>query len=87
MWPDRETNKMNSESTSSLPSWLDTVVGVGAVLAILHFYPLRDMNRVSLGMMAGLLSWLVYQCLQPIVLVLRHAFPNSRSVLAIDQVA
>jgi hypothetical protein len=65
---------MNSESTSSLASWLATLVGVGAILAIFHFYPLRDMTPVPLGVMAGLLSWLVYQYLEPIVLVRRHAF-------------
>ena len=78
---------MNSESTSGLASWLATVVGVGAVLAMFHFHPLRDMPPVSLGMMAGLLSWLVYQYLEPIALVRRHAFLYARSVLAIDQVA
>jgi hypothetical protein len=54
--------------------WLGALAGMALVLGLLRFYPLPRMDLPVLAATVLVLGWLVYQYLEPVRLIRRHAF-------------
>jgi hypothetical protein len=76
--------QMTTQSTSSAKRlaklWLCSLVGFAIALGLLRSYPLSVMGPVTIMVVIILLGWLVYQYLEPVRLMNRHAFLSHVAV-------
>ncbi|PLW81268.1 hypothetical protein CWI75_16715 [Kineobactrum sediminis] len=57
-------------NTLSLPALL----GMAVVMTFFHFYPLQKMTTLTLPLVVLALAWMIYQYLEPLRLLQRHAY-------------